>query len=138
MSNHTPDAGIPVLTEVIPVPALPISLISPIPPSPAASEDPVMLQTEQPEPVAAAPLSGVDKVRWEQLERDIRERVLAQVLRRVDTVLEQRVRDCLADVLQSSVDRLAEEIREGLRHSMKEAVARAVSLEIAEAQRTTI
>jgi hypothetical protein len=116
MSNNTLDAGIPVLTEVIPVPELPVAA------------PPTVLVLE-PAPVR-------DDARWEQLEQDVRERVLVQVMARIDRVLEQRVRDCLADVLQSSVERLATELREGLRISIKEAVNRAVTQELDDLQRT--
>ncbi|MFZ6820306.1 hypothetical protein [Undibacterium sp. Ji22W] len=67
---------------------------------------------------------------WVQLEQTIRENVLRQVLSRVDFVLEHRVSDSLADVLQTAVDRLADEIRAGLRQSIEEVVTRALNQEI--------
>lgn len=74
------------------------------------------------------------KEKWEQLEVELRERVLQQVLDRIDFVLEQRVRDSLADVLQTAVTELASEIRTGLHHTLKEVVTRAVSQELIKAQ----
>lgn len=68
---------------------------------------------------------------WAQLEQTIRENVLRQVLARVDFVLEHRVTDSLAEVLQTAVDRLADDIRAGLRHSIEEVVTRALTQEIA-------
>lgn len=67
---------------------------------------------------------------WAQLEQTIRENVLRQVLARVDFVLEHRVTDSLADVLQTAVDRLADDIRAGLRLSIEEVVTRALTQEI--------
>ena len=67
---------------------------------------------------------------WANLEQTIRENVLRQVLARVDFVLEHRVSDSLADVLQTAVDRLAQEIRAGLRLSVEEVVTRAITQEI--------
>jgi D-Tyr-tRNAtyr deacylase len=115
MSNPPVDAGIPLLTEVIPA-------------SHAAER-----RESPPAPVA---VQEVDEEKWHRLERDIQERVLHQVLARIDVVLEQRVRDSLADVLQVAVAGLADDIREGLRHSMRDAVKRAVAQEIAELQAT--
>lgn len=117
MSTFKPDAGIPVLTEIIEAPAM-SSVdfdIPTLPPEPAAPENTAMvLNTEQ----------------WEQLERELRERVMQQVMKRIDLALEQRVRDSLADVLQVAVDRLAAEIRSGLHQSVKDVVTRAVMLEV--------
>ena len=109
MSTFKPDAGIPLLTEVIEVTA-----ISP-----------------EPEPAEAAPqLPPAEAERWARLERELQERVLQQVLKRIDSVLEQRVRDSLADVLQTAVDGLAADIRSSLQQSVEDAVKGAVMLEI--------
>ncbi len=137
MNNSTPDAGIPVLTEIISPPA---SSFAPTP----ASLQPV--SDDQSLPTVAAPIphasphseelkNDLDTTeRWEQLETELRERVLQQVLDRIDFVLEQRVRDSLADVLQTAVEGLASEIRTGLHQTLKEVVTRAVSQELIKAQ----
>lgn len=127
------DAGIPVLTEVITnVPAP--EPVAPEPAEPVAA--PVPLQEEA---VTDAPVvtgTAWDKEQWEQLEREVRERVLRQVLDRIDFVLEQRVRDSLADVLQTAVENLANEIKGGLHHAVRDVVTRAVSQEISKLQST--
>lgn len=147
------DAGIPVLTEIIPapsaaevaeeklsIPAAPVAssipnipVIPVVPPAPASTpaleEEPDMLLD-----ISAALAS--DEERWERLERDVRERVLHQVLERIDFVLEQRVRDSLADVLQTAVENLASDLRNGLHHSIRDVVTRAVSQEIVKLQNT--
>jgi hypothetical protein len=64
------------------------------------------------------------------MELTVREAVLKQVLTRVDFVLEHRVRDGLADVLQTAVDKLADEIRTGLANSLNELVTRSVQQEL--------
>lgn len=74
---------------------------------------------------------------WTQLEQTVRENVLRQVLSRVDFVLEHRISDSLADVLQTAVDRLADEIRAGLRQSIEEVVTRALTQEISKIKNTT-
>jgi hypothetical protein len=67
---------------------------------------------------------------WQTLEQSLKEDVLKHVLARVDFVLEHRVRDNLADVLQTAVEGLANEIRAGLKNSLEELVTRAVTQEI--------
>jgi hypothetical protein len=64
------------------------------------------------------------------LENKLREDILSQVLQRVDFVLEHRIRDGLADVLQSAVDNLAGQIRAGLHVSLEELVRRSVNQEL--------
>ena len=125
MSNQI-DSSIPVLTEIIPAEsfhgdanAFPGNAIIP------------------------APTQGVDKgssndnisaEEWQQLEQTLRESVLKQVLSRVDFVLEHRVRDSLADVLQTAVETLAVEIRTGLHKTLEEVITRAVTQEISKAK----
>lgn len=112
----TDEANIPVLTDVITVdsPAVPLS-----PPSEAAQP----LQ-------GAEPAAALTEEQWRLLEAQIRENVLKQVLGRIDFVLEHRVRDNLADVLQTAVESLADDIRSGLKSSLAELVGRALSQEI--------
>jgi hypothetical protein len=130
MSQPPNDAGIPVLTEVIAdAPAAPIT-----PPSAAVPPMPADKAASMP-PKSTAPTTADisfagDEEKWERLERDIKERVLLQIQERVDFVLEQRVRDSLADVLQTAVEGLATEIRNGLQHTIQDVVARAVAQEI--------
>lgn len=67
---------------------------------------------------------------WQQMEHKLKENVLRQVLARVDFVLEHRVRDSLAEVLQTAVDQLADDIRAGLRQSLEDVITRAVTQEL--------
>lgn len=124
-SAANPASNIPVLTEVI---ALDDTVAKPkLPEAPAA-----------PAP-AAAPAEGTGSLRLsdadrEQLERTLQESVLRQLLTRVDFVLEHRVRDGLADVLQTSVEDLARDIRSGLAISLEEMVRRTITQEISKIQ----
>ncbi len=124
------DAGIPILTEIIPgpPPAEAKSVASPPPNAITVNEDIAVIE-------ARAAAIWEDE-QWQRLESEIRERVLYQVLERIDFVLEQRVRDSLADVLQTAVERLATEIKEGLHHSIKDVITRAVTQEITKLQTT--
>ncbi len=131
MNNQNQDAGIPVLTEVIPPTA---GAVPEIPPAPPAAKPVVIHNTTPPAPVAKS--AATDDKQWQQLEHEVRERVLKQIMERIDLVLEQRVRDSLADVLQTAVTDLAAEIRTGLQYSLKEAVTHAVGQEISKLQET--
>lgn len=130
MSNNPHDAGIPVLTEIIPAPA--VAGIVDAKPAPAVAP----LAKDDVASLEAHAASAWDEHDWNRLEQEIRERVLVQILERVDFVLEQRVRDSLADVLQTAVEKLASEIRSGLHHSIKDIVTRAVTQEITKLQGT--
>jgi hypothetical protein len=147
------DASIPVLTEFVeetspgarPAPALV---------SDAAAEAETRSAAASPAPIEeAAPVASVstqaqpfqgdlqDRAieswsaqEWEQLEQRLCERILHQLQGRVDFVLEQRLRDSMAEVLQQSVSSLTEQIREGLQQTIEKIVVRAVSQELAHLQ----
>jgi len=115
------DANIPVLTEVIDLP-------------PAEAAHPAEAFSGDGSDDAAettAPPRLISEADWLALEQQIKENVLKQVLTRVDFVLEHRVRDTLADVLQTAVESLAQDIRAGLKNSLEDVVTRALSQEIA-------
>jgi hypothetical protein len=133
MNNSTLDAGIPVLTEIIPAPQLDPQAVTP---DAGLPELAVMPAPDNGAALRARAATDWDDEKWDRMEREIRERVLHQVLERIDFVLEQRVRDSLADVLQTAVERLASEIGNGLHQTVKEVVTRAVSQEITKLQTT--
>jgi len=112
------DSNIPILTEVISV-------------DDASTPEPQISPAATP-PEEHTPL--ISEQALEQLEKTLRESVLRQLMGRVDFVLEHRVRDSLADVLQTAVDGLAHEIRAGLANSLEDVIKRAVSQEIAKIQ----
>lgn len=128
MNNSSPDAGIPLLTEIIPLQQDSAPEVKNAKPAPA-----VAIKEETATLVADTHFDWGDG-KWERLEREVSERVLQQLLERVDSMLEQRVRDSLADVLQIAVENLATEIRSGLHHTIKDVVVRAVSQEITRLQ----
>jgi hypothetical protein len=128
MSNYTPDAGIPVLTEIIPAPQPVLAATVATATVPAVTEKASVVSLD----ASADPVRNEEQ--WNRLEREVTERVLYQVLERIDFVLEQRVRDNLADVLQTAVERLAADIKSGLEQSLKEIVTRAVTQEITRLQ----
>jgi hypothetical protein len=126
--NHTADNGIPLLTEVL----TPAAIERPPAPAPAFSVDfdiPELLVVAEAPPDTPV-LPQLNEVEWDQMQAQISERITRQVLGRIDFVLEQRVRDSLADVLQVAVEGLAQEIRTGLHRTLEDVIARAVAQEI--------
>lgn len=131
------DANIPVLTEIIEPVAETVTTTIAVnePVSLAVPDDIPVLDTPlmQSDKLAAEPLTTTPsspELDWDAMELTVREAVLKQVLTRVDFVLEHRVRDGLADVLQTAVDKLADEIRTGLANSLNELVTRSVQQEL--------
>ncbi|SFB21949.1 hypothetical protein SAMN04515620_1275 [Collimonas sp. OK607] len=148
MNNSKLDANIPLLTEVI-VPLPTLTDIIETPPaaivnaevaastSPSASTSAIEDEDsfELPSAQREITLSQHD---WERLEAEVREKVLQQLQDRIDFVIEQRVRDGLADVLQTAVEGMAAQIRSGLHQTLDEVICRAVSLELVKLKKTNI
>lgn len=135
------EAGIPVLTVPLPAAAVP----SPVRPRPASPQTTVAAAPVTPQPGIQRPAEPVEGAvdamlarlspeEMEQLQHKLSERILRQLQSRIDFVLEQRVRDSLADVLQLAMGGLTNDIKRGLQHTLEEVVGRAVSQEIARLQ----
>ncbi|MBB3117891.1 hypothetical protein [Pseudoduganella violacea] len=88
------------------------------------------------DPAAAqdAALDKLDAAGWEQLERRIAERILQQLQSRVDFVLEQRIKDSMAEVLNHALHGLTQEIHSGLQSTLNQVVSRAVAQELTHLQ----
>lgn len=129
--NEQIDSGIPVLTDIIsPDEIIAEHSVAPAPVTtiPAVISAPAQNFSDPEESPQAA--SGLSAEEWHLLEQTVKEGVLRQVLSRIDFVLEHRVSDSLAEVLQVAVDKLADDIRAGLRQSLEEVVTRAVTQEL--------
>jgi len=131
--NTSIDASIPVLTEII-IPVTETVADTEAGTVTAATTSSSPLPSPPPAAIAQADAEAtnisVPEEHWQTLEQSLKEDVLKHVLARVDFVLEHRVRDNLADVLQTAVEGLAKEIRAGLKNSLEELVTRAVTQEI--------
>jgi len=124
MNKPPQDLGIPVLTEVI---SLPEADAAPAP----ADAQPAPPAAPQPPPSARpAPVEGWLDEEWSRIEQRIRERVLTQLLERTDAILDQRIREGLADVLQYATERLAADIRQGLHQTLDDVITDVVKREI--------
>lgn len=108
----------PVVAPVAPAPdlshaAIPRSLlVDPAPPLPASTPSP------------AAPAVVVD-------EALIAQRVLVDLQRQIDGMLEYRLRETLAPILARATDALMRDLRQELSKTMKDVVARSVAQEVA-------
>jgi len=126
--NNTLDTSIPILTEVISIKP------EPSPQTLSANVPAVMAENAAGMELPVTPSLSNDE--WDMLERNISERVLRQVLGRIDFVLEHRVRDSLADALQLAVEAVSIEIKRGLHQTLEDVISRAVSQEITKLQST--
>jgi hypothetical protein len=124
------DASIPVLTEIVDE----ASLDEPAAPEAAPALAAVALPAQAEGQLETRSIDSWTAQEWEQLERRLCERILQQLQGRADFVLEQRLRDNMAEVLQRSVSSLTEQIREGLQETIEKIVVRAVSQELAHLQ----
>ena len=116
MSQNAYDASIPVLTEVVTDPGAVAA--------PAPEPEPVAERLER---RATERWTGEE---WSVLERRVTERVLQQLQGRVDFVLEQRVRDTMADAMQRTLESFTTDLREGLNQAIGEIVRGAVAQEL--------
>jgi hypothetical protein len=134
------DASIPVLTEVVADSAAPAAPAASIAPAAAAAvgattdtsaADDAVETPEALERRAADRWSGEQ---WSVMERRLTERVLQQLQGRIDFVLEQRLRDGIAEAVDKAMAGFSAEIRTSLHESLGQVVSRAVSQEIAHLQ----
>ncbi|MEF9928571.1 MAG: hypothetical protein RR775_22290 [Massilia sp.] len=136
--NHDPafDDSIPVLTEVVAEPNAPGA--------PVAQSTPIVEAEAPPPPVpmVAAPQDAPEALerravdhwsgeQWSVMERRVTERILQQLQGRIDFVLEQRLRDGIADAVDKAMTNFSADIRNSLGETLSDVVTRAVSQEIA-------
>ena len=123
-----PPQRVPTLTEVVELPAVPPSEEPLIPVgetvhSPVTEADVATL--------VAAQSAAVPQLDEEQLTQ----RVLAELQRHVDVLLEQRLRESLTPALARLTDSLVREMRVELASTLRELVARVVTQELSRHRR---
>ena len=128
------DASIPVLTEVLKAEPisdelLPGEMAPGAAPLPAASK-----RADMGAQLEADAVDGWTEGEWAMLEHRLSERILHQLQSRVDFVLEQRIKDSMAEVLSHALHDLTNEIRIGLHDTLEKIVARAVAQELTHLQ----
>ena len=128
MTNHDSVSGIPLLTEVMAVDdddkSAGYQATLGVPPM-------LLLEVSIPElTVPDRQESTWSEQDLARMQAEISDRITRQVLRRLDVMLEERVRDSLADVLQLAVSGMAQGIRQDLKQTLEEAINRAVAQEM--------
>ncbi len=119
-----PPVRVPTLTEVVRLPEAPPAATAPaVVPSPAAYA-----------PTEPAPLHGAalpaSAARLPD-EEELTQRVLADLQRQVELMLEVKLREALAPALTRATDALMREARNELASTLRDVVSRAVAQEIA-------
>jgi len=122
MSQASFDASIPVLTEVLKAEPLSDEAVTSPPPASAAAQ------------LEAAAIDGWTEAEWAVMEHRLSVRIMHQLQSRVDFVLEQRIKDSMAEVLSHALHDLTNEIRIGLHDTIEKIVSRAVSQELTHLQ----
>lgn len=119
--GRPPPGSIPTLTEVVTWPAT-TSSTAPLPaPVPAPVPVPVPAQATAPPPPAVVAATS---------EAELMQRVMSDLQRQVDLMLEVRLREALAPALVRATDTLAREARKELTAALKDIVAQAVAREL--------
>ena len=135
--SHDPafDASIPVLTEVVAEPTAsgtPLAQPAPVVEAEAPPPAPVVAALEDaPEALERRAVDHWSGEQWSVMERRVTERILQQLQGRIDFVLEQRLRDGIADAVDKAMTRFSTDIRNSLGDTLSDVVTRAVSQEIA-------
>ena len=125
------DASIPVLTEVLKAEPLGDALL---PGEAAASAAAAATPAQQAAQLEADAVDGWSEAEWAMMEHRLSVRIMHQLQSRVDFVLEQRIKDSMAEVLSHALHDLTNEIRIGLHDTIEKIVARAVSQELTHLQ----
>lgn len=128
------DASIPVLTEVLHDDVPDTGRAGPTPAADAAPASAPLKPAQQAAQLEQQALNDWSAAEWALLERRLAERILHQLQDRVDFVLEQRIKDSMAEVLNHALHGLTSEIRAGLHDTIEKIVARAVAQELTHLQ----
>ena len=136
MNKPSQDAGIPVLTEIIPsrprppaddIPELPMSSALPPATSAPVPAPPPSTAIDIPDPYpSAVPIEGWLDGEWTRLEQKISERALSTLMDRLDPVLEEHIRESIS----ASLDEAMDTIRANLQLSIEQLVRESVAEEI--------
>ena len=125
------DASIPVLTEVLKAEPLGDGLL---PGETAGASGAPSTRAEMAARLEADAVDGWTDAEWAMLEHRLSERIMGKLQSRVDFVLEQRIKDSMAEVLTHALHGLTNEIRIGLHDTIEKIVARAVAQELTHLQ----
>lgn len=117
-ASQTPSSWTPMSTVV-----LPSLSVAPVMPARPVADLPV-LQTVVPEPVPEPVMPEIN-------EAQLAARVLGDVQRQLDGMLDFRLREAIAPILARHSEALVRDLREELSNTMRDVVARSVAQELA-------
>lgn len=117
-----PPTRVPTLTEVVQL-SDPTTPAVPAPPAATVASA----------PAGAAPAPFVERrADWPQIQEDqVVQRVLGDLQRQVDLMLETRIKETLSPALTRATDQLVRDLRNELASTLRDVVARAVAQELA-------
>lgn len=123
MTMQPVETGIPLLTEII--------LATDAQDEPPELRDALVALPFLPLPPAPVPTALLDDDAIERITQELHTTVLRNLLGQVDLMLEQRIQASLAAVLKTAVDGLACQLRHGLKETLEQVVAQAITQEMA-------
>ena len=117
-TQRPPAAGVPTLTEVVEMPRAPAQQ--------RALQTEATVIADAPDPTPAEPTTAVHA----STEDQIVQRVLLDLQRQIDLMLDYRLREALTPVLTRATDALVLEARSALASTLRDIVARSVAQEM--------
>ena len=128
MSPSRPPHSVPTLTEVVTWP--PVDTAAERPADAADRPAETTPASAAPQAGSTAPAATPGAIQLPD-EAELRQRVLADLQRQVDLMLEVRLREALAPLLARATDALVRDARNELAATLREMVTRAVAQELA-------
>lgn len=124
-TKPAPPTRVPTLTEVVKLPE------AAAPPAPTPGTSAPAVRAGAPAAGAAAPFVE-RRADWPPVQEDeLVQRVLADLQRQVDLMLETRIKETLSPALTRATDQLVRDVRNELASTLRDVVARAVAQELA-------
>lgn len=124
-TKPAPPTRVPTLTEVVKLPE------AAAPPAPTPGTSAPAVRAGAPAAGAAAPFVE-RRANWPPVQEDeLVQRVLADLQRQVDLMLETRIKETLSPALTRATDQLVRDVRNELASTLRDVVARAVAQELA-------
>lgn len=118
-TRPAPPGRVPTLTEVVRIPETGAAAATPAPTTAFARAEPAPLQTPTRQPAGSPD------------EEELTERVLADLQRQIDLMLEVKLREVLTPALTRATDALMREARNELASTLRDVVSRIVAQELA-------
>ncbi|OGA84763.1 MAG: hypothetical protein A2711_03400 [Burkholderiales bacterium RIFCSPHIGHO2_01_FULL_63_240] len=123
-------AQVPTLTEIIEEQVQPPAL-QPARPPLSLDALPVLGEVVSPPPEQQPPTTQPQSVPSAVTEAQLAHRVLSDVQRQIDSMLEFRLKEAMAPLLARHTEAIARDLRDELNRTLKDVVARSVAQELA-------